>query len=178
MKHFRFLVISTLTFALGLPAWSAPLNLSDVPLQVGFEPAPNVIFLIDDSGSMAWGTIDENSTNDGQIRITDSGTISNENCNYAHALPYDVNGLNTSAPPPVGSNDTVGFWRARSWHANRLYYNPSFTYAPWVGVDDNNVAFTAADEEAARINASDHNGATIDLTGTITFNPPCDGNIN
>lgn len=169
MFNKQIITASLFVSSLALPVFSAPLDLSNQPLSVGFEPAPNVMMLIDDSGSMGWGTIDETSTNDGQIRVA--------GCSFSHALPFTRTGSTTRAPIPVDSTDTIGVWRARSWRSNRIYYNPELTYTPWTGVDDNDAPFAAASPAAARLDAYDPDEGTVDLTGTVTFNPSCDYDI-
>ena len=168
----RFLSLTLLSFACALPAWTAPLGLSTQPLTVGFEPPPNVAFLIDDSGSMAWGTIDKNSTDQGRFQITVGGNT----CNYSYALPYSRTGTANNAPPPAASSDTNGYWLARNWLRNKIYYNPEITYTPWAGVDSANNAFADATATAARYDAFNASSTTVNLGAqqTVTLQP-CGG---
>jgi len=89
---------------------------ADVPLFLDGSVKPNVMFVIDDSGSMDAEII---SAFDGTGRLFNSGASSGSN----------VGGWNdfNSGQLPF---DSSGFW-ARSSEYNALYYNPDSTYTPW-----------------------------------------------
>ncbi len=54
-RAFTFIVACALALAPAMTAYAAPLSLPDVPLDLTNSVQPNVIFTIDDSGSMGWG---------------------------------------------------------------------------------------------------------------------------
>lgn len=122
-------------------------NLAELPLKTSVLAKPNVIFGLDDSGSMDWEVLFQ--TSSGQIYwrfdgTTGSGWDSTTNRPYAtspdfsplsyvfvadtslgNAL-YSSGSSNGRGVPPIGQLA----W-ARSSSFNPLYYNTSVTYAPW-----------------------------------------------
>ena len=52
-------VACTLTFAQIAPAYGASTDISDIPLAVKNQVAPNIMMTLDDSGSMQWEFLPE-----------------------------------------------------------------------------------------------------------------------
>src|SRR5690606_9798882 len=100
----------------------AALPLSDVPLFLTTAVDPNVIFTLDDSGSM-------------QFEIMPDGLIASDT-RYVFPRASSVYGGSDY------ENRVVGFdadnWRSaslRSSDVNKIYYNPVVRYLPWSNSD-------------------------------------------
>lgn len=135
------------------------LNLSQVPLtivQQGIDP--NIMFLLDDSGSMQFEVLG----NDANIQ------------NYYYGYPpgkTNVYGSNTypyyygtiGAIPGFGSQNVIGA-QYRSSYTNNNYYNPTVTYTPW----------------ACPAPYPENSSQTPPLQTATTANPIChwDSNVN
>jgi len=89
---------------------------SDVPANAAVKPAPSLImFLLDDSGSMDWEfmTSASNQLFDNKYYVY--------NYNYI-SRAYDDVALTTAQRRK---------WQSQLTSYNRIYFNPSVTYAPW-----------------------------------------------
>jgi len=93
------------------PVHALPSSFPQYPLQTGFAGTvpPNIMLILDDSGSMAWPTMP---SNDYDGLITYGNRI--ENMRYS------------SNPNP--RKDSPAY---RSYIHNVIYYNPAVTYKPW-----------------------------------------------
>jgi type IV pilus assembly protein PilY1 len=131
---------------LSLQLAAAPGTLIDLPLDVSREVQPNVLFLLDDSGSMSWSQL-----------------ISEEGQDF----PWiGANGEtnDTFAMPPVSQRDSD----EKCARYNLLAYDPTVKYEPWSGKDSANVPVSYVDLNLtlatarrdpylpATINISDH----------------------
>ena len=145
-------------------ATAAPGTLADAPLFLTNPVEPNVLFLVDDSGSMDWGLMTPEV--DGVVRL---------GCSYFYAQPATNNNDFWMVPTEAAliaqgvAAPYGGVWRTWSSDYNRLYYNPSVTYTPWTGVDSagnpyGNVSPTAAPEDPY-----DTTSATVDVTAVTTY---------
>jgi type IV pilus assembly protein PilY1 len=92
------------------------LDICSIPLDTQLQAAPaNVMFVIDDSGSMDWEFMTEESDGVFSDKYFNFNMSDNAYSNYYYAL--------------YGSNRKK--WKAR-WHGyNRMYYNPGVDYSPW-----------------------------------------------
>jgi type IV pilus assembly protein PilY1 len=137
-------------FALGfgLSAAEAGVNLSNVPLQTGATVPPNVMFLLDDSGSMRWGFMPDELV----TRLVISGDRDIENC--TNVVSYGGYS-NLCALNMTGRNYLT------SSHLNKAYYDPKLTYTPPVRADGS--LFPNASFSAARIDGYNSNSATVNL---------------
>ena len=72
--HVKRLLVSGLAFLLiGGPAFAGTTDISNVPLSAGSQSAmPNLLFTLDDSGSMAWDYLPDY-VNDSNTCMTRSG---------------------------------------------------------------------------------------------------------
>lgn len=166
-KSTACIVIITHMAAFTLPsAQAAPGTLASAPLYLSTAVEPNIMFLLDDSGSMEWEFLAQGA-NDGIPSIG--------NLNRYYVLPSANNGQDQYYPPDfpytVPSVTLVAdAWRARSSSFNALYYNPSIVYEPWDGVDATGAAlYTNATPTAARVNPNNAAAGTLNLTATINF---------
>lgn len=98
----------TLAFSIFMaPASSwAGVDIAQTPLMVGEPVAPNIMFVLDDSGSMGWEHM--------------PGT----NASWSSDPVYGL-------PKPVSVNDI----RLRASNINTMWYNPLITYEPWLKHD-------------------------------------------
>jgi len=96
---------------------AASTDLADVPLVVQSGVKPNVLFTLDNSGSMGWGSI--------------TGT----DAHGEYTSPYD-DAVRAGQTP--GMQSTTGAKNRRAYYSpsyNRQYYNPAITYLPPVQFD-------------------------------------------
>jgi type IV pilus assembly protein PilY1 len=97
---------------------AAPGVLTDIPLNVGSRVQPNILFLVDDSGSMTWEQL-----------------ISNEG---QDAYGVGSNGLEDRLDFSPNDDEEV---RELCNAYNVMAYDPTIVYEPWSGVDENGDAF-------------------------------------
>ena len=146
-------------------AQAAPGMLSQQPLFLQTAVSPNIFFLNDNSGSMAWELLTNDYSNQGLL--TDLGDslqpafTHNPSCGdnaaiYNYILQVDNNAVCNS----IAEEE----WRGRFFEYNHLYYDPNRSYKPWAGTDANgDPLFSDADVTAAKLNPNDANSATINL---------------
>jgi len=158
------------------------INLSDVPLEDAISTEANVLVVMDDSGSMDWDMMTNQSS--GVFRLTNigrqPGIIGRGTWfYYIYDLPTNVYS-NTPAPTQQAVDDLsqagedlngneFGVWRLRNSQFSTIYYNPEIEYTPWSGLDRNNNDFADAPPTAAPLDPFDVNGQTIDLTALHTY---------
>ena len=102
-------------------AFASTLNISNVPLYLGGSIEPNIMFTLDDSGSMQWEVMpDEN-------RYYSS---------YIFPRPSNLYGGVTYANQIANfDDDNVHNFFTRSSANNAVFYNPDVTYVPWSNAD-------------------------------------------
>lgn len=138
----RFQIIAMLySFLLSAYVYAAPgvdpINITKLPLNATISTAPNVLYILDDSGSM-----DRNYLPDwaalGYCRTTNSSSF-----NQACSGSSTINSL-----PPFRSSDF-----------NSIYYNPAIRYTPAKNADSTNKAeqttWTAVKDDAYGIQSTD-----------------------
>lgn len=97
------------------------------PLASGVRVAPNILFILDDSGSMAWENI-----NNGDITA-----ITGVNSFYDGPDTAGVtSGNGGDYTDETGNNKMYD----QNYVTNTLYYNPSTTYRPWMDSTGNRLA--------------------------------------
>ncbi len=157
---------AVLSFALLSPTTvpAAPGTLSDAPLFLSNSVEPNILFMLDDSGSMDWGLMTEE--NGGVMRL---------GCTYYYSQPAPDNDYYWTVAPeeelkkrriaaPYG-----GVWRAWNKDYNRLYYDPGVTYTPWPGEDSNNALYQNANPLAALYDPYKPASGSVNLTRTTSY---------
>jgi type IV pilus assembly protein PilY1 len=105
---------------MSLPA-AAAIPIPDVPLQTGTAVPPNILYLLDNSGSMEGTRFD-----DGNLTV--------------------VRGTMNSVVDTISNTDLTNFNRS-TYTSNSLYYDPNVTYRPWRRADGTypaDSAFTSA----------------------------------
>ena len=181
----------SLLFALGITlgsqtVFSATLSLSDTPLYLGSTASPNILFVMDDSGSMDWEVMTRDFGNGGRFTGTQpdgsnpagSGTVKHRdgdfdgtaNCGfgsgsfygYFYGVEFASNTYSDDGNDCNTADDQA--WRFRNSDFNPLYFDPTKTYQPWAGVDSAGNAFTDMPVTAALADPYDPSSETIDLT--------------
>ena len=141
---FAALLTSTLLSPMTVSA--APGTLADSPLFLSSSVESNVLFLLDDSGSMSWGL----------MTPEDDGIMQLNGCDYYDAQPS----------PDAGSRDIppTENWRAWNKDYNKVYYDPGVTYTPWPGENSGGTLYTRANPVAALYDPYNSGGGSLNLT--------------
>lgn len=114
--------------ALGAKAASIP----DVPLLASTSTPPNIMMILDDSGSMQWEMLPDEVTYFAYTYPRVSGVYGGSDYSNQVASFEDNNAYNAIS---------------RSPQVNKVYYNPAVTYRPWSNEDGSlmaNALFTCA----------------------------------
>lgn len=116
---------------LSLGAANANVNIANSPLFVTSSADPNILFIIDDSGSMQWETMPDAITN-----IFSVGCCTNYMMWMFPRTPGlhgagDYDGIRV---PSFATTSIMGH-AYRSALVNTVYYNPAITYRPWANAD-------------------------------------------
>ncbi|MEM9404229.1 MAG: hypothetical protein AAGA44_17300, partial [Pseudomonadota bacterium] len=150
---------------------AGPGTLADSPLFLTNPVEPNILFLVDDSGSMDWGLM----TNENQGLV-------NLGCEYYYTQPASDNDYTFIVPSEEAliaqgiAAPYDGVWRAWNPDYNKVYYDPTITYTPWPGTDKNGNAYTNVDPAAALIDPYDPALGSQDLTSLTTYDTDyCNG---
>lgn len=110
-------------------AVAANLELSNTPLYLGGSVAPNIMFIIDDSGSMMLEVTPDDLALNGTT--TYGGFVFPRADNVYGDSDYADNFIQTTDP----RTDQAYAAMTRSAQFNTTYYNPAVTYTPWVRSD-------------------------------------------
>jgi type IV pilus assembly protein PilY1 len=179
-------ILTWVGYASGLSA--APLQLESTPLFLNVKAEPNVLLMIDDSGSMNWEVMTGDYSNDGRYTNTqrdgssrgaghvvhrDNDDNGQPDCGfgspdqsfygYAYGVEFPTNGDRSPDSRNCNTADDAE-WRFRNYNFNVLYFDPNHTYVPWAGVDAAGNRFQAMNIHAAKDNPYDPNSRTLDLT--------------
>lgn len=135
-----------LVLAFAAPVWlaapaHADLPIPPSPIQAGTGVAANLMFILDDSGSMHWEAMPDSLTYTDYLFPPPSHVYGKPN--------YSDGNEKIVAFDDTSSTNT----RVRSWYNNKVHYNPSITYTPWVKYDG--TSFGNADPTRARYNPYD-----------------------
>jgi type IV pilus assembly protein PilY1 len=166
------------------PALAAPGILSQIPLYVGSNVEPNVVFINDDSGSMGYTVMAPEEQGYVFVNKGESGrefsyrfTHWRNTTTATNDQRYTDNSRQLVVPTEKGiasvtDEDTArrsGVWRTWNHNYNKLYYNPGFRYTPWVGMDKNGNAFSNVDPAKALVNPYDPDLGYEDLTSDAVY---------
>ncbi len=153
--------------------WIAPpsataLELSDVPIFSRVIPPPaNIMFLLDDSGSMNFdilvrgqydGSFPDPTRTPEQLAIDAHGFC------YVFDNPGDNVYPQTSQPLWYAGPNGRKYWKSQWYKVNVLYYNPWVQYAPWPSYGT--VVFPNADPDVPRSHPVRNPSLTVDLQAT------------
>ncbi|KAB2912827.1 MAG: pilus assembly protein PilY [Dechloromonas sp.] len=109
---------------LNTSAAEAAITIPNIPLQAINSAEPNIMMILDDSGSMQWDYMPE-----------DINGITNP-INYIYPTTTQIYGGSIYANYTVDTNAANRWTRMlRSSSINRLYYDPTITYTPWSNFD-------------------------------------------
>jgi type IV pilus assembly protein PilY1 len=174
----NYLQITVLLLSGVFPFVSYALKLSEQPLAITGTVHPNVMFLLDDSGSMDWEIMSGNhwaacdydpleyyaqsgstkgdcnkKITDGRIYIGNASGIDNT-MTYLFSNTGNIYG-NCSWYWSYGfecSDLETSEWRHKSSDLNFMYYNPDVIYLPWKGKCSGNNSCTNANFSSSRSN--------------------------
>jgi len=144
------------------PARAELTDLADVPLANAPSDTvlPNLMYILDDSGSMADDYMPDNIMN---LTAVSSGGVSKTVNNCKTASGGAANIAATQCASLSGSVSTYGEPPYYATRFNQIYYNPDITYSPavdYTGTSLGNQTATGAVKDAYL------NSATVDLTST------------
>ncbi len=122
----KALLLSVLLLGGALDAAKAQVNIAQTPLFLTSSVDPNVMFVLDDSGSMHWEiTPDDYVLPYYMFRRVSGMYGAGDYENYVPSVRYDATDANEKATARALRSSTV----------NKSYYDPSVTYRPWVKAD-------------------------------------------
>ncbi|HMY78558.1 MAG TPA: pyrrolo-quinoline quinone, partial [Thauera aminoaromatica] len=161
-RHTRLALLAAGLLAAQI-GFAAQTEISEVPPESKITVPANVMFTLDDSGSMYWESIPDPHS----FRV---GT-------YLFPRPTNVYDWRTGADDypvdPVSTDlDDPNARFYRSYAGNPLYYNPEKTYKPWSNSDGSlwpNAEPTRAWLNPGHPNRDDY---TLDLTQNLLWRPP------
>ncbi|EHQ53726.1 type 4 fimbrial biogenesis protein PilY1, partial [Ectothiorhodospira sp. PHS-1] len=108
----------------------ASVNIANSPLFVTSSVEPNILFIIDDSGSMMWETIPDEFT----YKFFNGNINSLMKWVFPRINNLHGGGDYHNTPRTVRFTGNLAA-QARSHQINPMYYNPAVTYRPWVNAD-------------------------------------------
>jgi len=138
--------------AIGIPnvARASDLDVSDTPLFAAVSIDPNIIFTLDDSGSMQWEGMP---------------------VGWAYLFPQSLNpygGATYGRNIPRFRDNYFWNLRLRNPQTNGVFYNPELEYQPWARADG--TSFPDADPDAALRNPAIPGNGALDLDDLNTWN--------
>ena len=147
MKNFISSTVAILLFGGHQFASAATLDISNVPLYLGGAVEPNIMFTLDDSGSMQFEVMPD------------------ENRYLAYYLfPRPSNlygaGVYTNRIPNFDDDNVHNFF-LRSSANNSVFYNPDIEYVPWSNADGSSMP--DANPNAAYYNPADTSRGSMNL---------------
>ena len=127
-KSISLLWTAVLLWTLGAGSAMA-IDISDSPMESLVQAAaPNIMFILDDSGSMDW-----------EFMTTDTDGKFGGNTEYLYNSGDNAYGSSDSNGT-ILSGDNRKKWKSQWYLHNRLYYNPQVNYEPWPGQGMGNVS--------------------------------------
>ncbi|OEY66657.1 hypothetical protein BG841_09450 [Marinobacter sp. X15-166B] len=124
---------------------------SDTPLFIAGSVQPNIVYAVDDSGSMDFEIVSRYYSGSSRY-LFNSGNVSDSN----HGGWLTNTGANGQVP------FTRRYYFLRSSDYNAAYYNPDSVYEPWP--NSSSMAFTNANPEKAPYEPTSSKSRTLDLT--------------
>lgn len=165
-RLYCFAVFLLLYIAASRPIQAA-VDFPSTPLQAITPVPPNILFILDDSGSMQFEIMPEN------ILVSGSSGRNQYSAYYLFPPPgSDTNNRvyrSTYYTGPSGRATTLGFNDnshynviLRSSQRNTLFYNPNITYTPWYNADGTSMSNSSPN--AAPWNPTNAAAGTLNLT--------------
>ena len=181
----RSAIALTLTsvVTLGATGLSPISNIAQSPLELTPTVPPNVMVLVDQSGSMDFEVMTADTLSAGlfigpdpdgsqfgsmdpALQITQRTgceLVAAAFGGYAYGVGSSLNQYQDASNNHCYVADSQA-WRFRCSSFNSLYYDPTITYEPWEGFNDNNSEFTDVTPTAAPLNPYLSSSPTVDLT--------------
>lgn len=128
------------------------LDIADTPLFLGTPVDPNIMFVLDDSGSMQWEHMPDQTMYYAVYTFPMPDSVYDDT-NYANQVPDH-------------QDDNLHNYYHRSSHNNAVFYDPDQTYQPWVGAHSSPMA--DADPACALYNPRLPDRGCLDLTAEQT----------
>ncbi|MYL27754.1 MULTISPECIES: pilus assembly protein [Halomonadaceae] len=121
MRSFRAVtaIIASLTLTGAVSAVADDVALSDTPMFIASSADPNLMFILDDSGSMRWGFMPDSLVDAADIQGDDDTGNEQECSNYGSHAGMDTCFYSVTDRKFMVSNET-----------NNIYYDPGRTYEP------------------------------------------------
>jgi len=138
-RFIQILVIVTLSAG----SFAAEWGMSDKPLEIPQGAQPNVVVIMDDSGSMDWEVMTKNYNLGGRFAYnqpysgsTDTSEVNQRGtCGAGSVYRFGVE-FSTNESQGTCYLAAEDAWRFRNHDYNPLYYNPDRTYVPWPGLSN------------------------------------------
>ncbi len=147
----RSLAVLAIAASIACPS-HAQVSIANGPLFLTPSVDPNLMFILDDSGSMQWEI------------MPDSITYTY----YLFPRPSSLYGGSVYDRRIITFSDTdIANVHVRSSHNNTVFYNPEITYSPWVN-HDGTVYLSGNTATAAHHNPANTGLGTINLTASQT----------
>lgn len=106
------------------PAIAQCIDISDTPMDIKVQAAPpNIMFILDNSGSMDW----EFMTGESDGNFNGGGTV----YEYVFDDPGDNNYSTSDSNGTILSGPARGYFKSQCSGYNKMYYNPAADYQPW-----------------------------------------------
>ena len=119
IKYFKLSALVMLVLFGVTPAASVPLSISNQPVYLGGMADPNIVFTLDDSGSMGWELMPDSLSS--SISRTSFPTSSRWGRDNVFNTYFDPTRVNVN--------------KMRSVAVNTMYYDPTVRYLPWANSD-------------------------------------------
>ncbi len=143
-RYFAYSVHSCLLLAAISISYAAPLNISNEPLFLEGKVDPNILVVVDDSGSMNW-----------EVTLSAAAAAIHSSNSNSGSLDFTPNSVEESLELCAAYNV--------------LAYDPNKTYTPWAGTDVNNNSYLPISDLTKALN-NPYNGtaATSNLVDITT----------
>jgi|GEM_PF-611502 len=132
----RYLLSGALCLV-ALPCLAAPGEIARAPVTEATGVQPNILFILDDSGSMAW----EDTLNKG----VEHWSLQPASSLMGYTGVYSKSGIwienNHDADDRIVSYTDLGGAIGACMGFNVMAYNPALTYTPWAGADRAGIAY-------------------------------------
>ena len=178
--NLKWLAVTVVITALLVATKLQAFTLADGAIEMKAGVEPNIVLLLDNSGSMDWEVLTQDFDGGGVFSSTQpdgaggyeikhrSGCGSGTH--YYYVVQFLKNGLTGDC---VVAADNA--WRMRNSDYNPLYFDPRKDYSPWVGLNDEGDRFADIPIDDALENPWDPASETIDLTSKGSINQSLDG---
>ena len=189
IKQFAFIVLSAgLVFSSTAIALQSITDVAQTPLELTPTVEPNIMLLLDNSGSMDFEVMTADALSSGLFFAPnpDGSNFGSTEANlqithrpgceltaaafggYAYGIKSSANQYQPNVPP--ASNEINCYvadeqaWRFRCASFNTLYYDPTQTYQPWPGLRSDGTPFLDAPIGAAPVDPYQAGSSTVNIS--------------